>query len=907
MAPAASAAGAEDLARYRAKRDGGATPEPMGGRPEVAAPAVRVFVVHEHRATRRHWDLRLEVDGVLLSWAVPHGPSMDPDEKRLAVKVEAHPIEYTTFEAVIPPGNYGAGPMIVWDRGRFVPVGDPAVGLQDGEIKFELYGYKLRGAFTLVRTGGRKIGGRGAGNGNEWLLIKKRDAWTDAHLASGRPLPDTSVLSGVTADELADGAVRIADLRRELAGLGLPPAPPVGTELRPMLCEVAPAPFSHPDWLFELKYDGYRLLARGGSGHGALQYRSGRPADRFPELAAAIRALPCPDVILDGEVVVLDTEGAPSFQLLQQRAQLRRAADLARMSAVLPVTYFAFDMLACDGHDLRTLPLRTRKAFLQRLMPAAGPLRYAEHIDEIGTPFFAQVQARGLEGLIGKLADSPYRGRRSGDWLKIKVDPTADFAICGYTPPKGSRSGLGALHLCVRTGDGWVWAGKVGTGLDDKLLAELRRALDAGPPWTPTFPLPEDAADARWCAPTLVCEVRYREWPEGHAVRLPVFVRLRDDKLVTECTMPARRVAVTGGVGERDAETETDARADEPPAPPPISSDTTPRDIKITNRDKVFFPAIGDRTAITKGELVDYYRAAAPYMLPYLRDRPAVLTRFPDGIDGPSFYQKDMPEWTPPWLRTTAQWSEHSQREVHYLLIDDADGLAYLANLGSIPIHVWSSRTVDLGRPDWSIIDLDPKNAPQEDVVPLALAIHALCDELGLPNYVKTSGQTGLHVLIPLGGQCTHEQARHLAYVLSMVIEREHFAMATTNKNPASRAGKVYLDWGQNAHGQLLVAPLVVRPVPTANVSMPLQWHEVVPGLQASQFTLRNALDRMAAFAAAGGDPLRPVLTERADLATALTRLGERLGAPARAPGDAPPAATPPKTIGSTRSRWKRR
>ncbi len=885
---------AEDLARYRAKRDGAATPEPMGARPEVAAPTMRVFVVHEHRATRRHWDLRLEVDGVLLSWAVPHGPTMDPDEKRLAVKVEAHPLEYTTFEAVIPPGNYGAGPMIVWDRGRFLPVGDPADGLRAGEIKFELAGYKLRGAFTLVRTGGRRRGGRTTGD-NEWLLIKKRDGWAEAFLAGGKPLPDTSVLSGVTADELAAGAARIAGLRAELATLGLPPAPT--TAIAPMLCETAPKPFSDPAWIFELKYDGYRLLASGGAGQAALRYRSGRAADRFPELAAALRALPCPGVVLDGEVVVLEEGGTPSFQLLQQRAQLSRASDLARMSAALPVTYFAFDLLACDGHDLRALPLVQRKALLARLVPAAGPLRYADHVESVGEALFAQVIARGVEGVIAKLANSPYRSKRSADWQKVKVDPTADFAICGYTTPRGGRTGLGALHLCAWGDGGWVYAGKVGTGLDDTLLGELRTALDAAPVWTPTFAVPDDVDAARWVAPALACEVRYREWPEDHHVRLPVFVRMRADKPVGECVMPTRRPeAVVAGA----------AAPDEPPAPPPLTSATTPRDLRETNRDKIYWPAQGGVAAITKGELIDYYRAAAPYMLPYLIDRPAVLTRFPDGIDGPSFYQKDMPDWTPPWLRTTAQWSESSQREVHYLLIDDADGLAYLANLGSIPIHVWSSRVPDLARPDWTIIDLDPKNAPREDVVPLALAIHALCEELGLPNYVKTSGQTGLHVLIPLGGQCTHEQARHLAYVLAMVIEREHPTMATTHKNPAARGGKVYLDWGQNAHGQLLVAPLVVRPVPTANVSMPLEWHEVVPGLQASQFTLRNALDRMAAFDRAGGDPLRPVLTERADLATALARLGERLGAPA-VPSGVVSTATPPTPVSATRSRWRKR
>jgi bifunctional non-homologous end joining protein LigD len=291
-------------------------------------------------------------------------------------------------------------------------------------------------------------------------------------------------------------------------------------------------------------------------------------------------------------------------------------------------------------------------------------------------------------------------------------------------------------------------------------------------------------------------------------------------------------------------------------------------DVELSNVDKVLFPKSG----ITKGELIDYYRAIAPYALPYLKDRPTVLDRYPDGIDGDRFYQKDMPDWIPPWLRTTTLWSEHSQREIHYVLIDDADGLAFVANLASIPIHCWASRVGALERPDWTIVDLDPKNAPKEWVVPLALAIHELCEAIGLPNYVKTSGQSGLHILIPLAGQCTFDQARTLAYLIGLVIERKHPDMATTARNPAARGGRVYLDWGQNAHGQLLVAPYSVRPVATAPVSMPLVWDEVVPGLDARRWTIRNALERVAAWP---GDPCLPVLEVRPDLAAVLDKLGQ--------------------------------
>jgi bifunctional non-homologous end joining protein LigD len=843
------AADDDGLDRYRAKRTGGATPEPMASTP-AAGRGPRMFVIHQHDATRMHWDLRLEIDGVLCSWAVPKPPSMDPDDKRLAVKVENHPLEYVHFEAVIPDGNYGAGPMIAWDRGLFRPLIDPAQGMIDGEIKFELYGYKLRGGFTLVHTGkGRR--GRSSGRGsNDWLLIKKRDDATSQFLAGGAPLSAASVLSGLTVEELAAGAPAQRQVIAELAGLGAPRRDLKLAGLELMLCHTADAPFSSDEWVFELKYDGFRMASTGGAGHAELRYRSGQdPTLRYPELTSALRALPVPGLVLDGEIVMLDAEGKPDFHRLASRAQLHRTSEIQRAALATPVTYMIFDLLGAAGHDLRALPLLVRKSLLARILPAIGPLKLAEHIPVQGEALLAQVVARGLEGVVGKRAASPYKATRSKDWLKIKADPEADFAVCGYTAPKRSRAGFGALHLCVRHDERWIWAGKVGSGLDDALLNQLKAELDAKPTWKPTFPRPEGATDVRWIEPELVVQVRYREWPEGLSLRFPVFERLRRDKRAVDCVMVARRT------GEEPEAAQVEVEIDAPV-----------RELRLSNPKKLYWKADG----ITKGDLIAYYRAIAPYILPYLADRPTVLTRYPDGIDGEMFYQKDMPDWVPPWLRTTTLWSEHSQREIHYVLIDDADGLAFVANLGSIPIHAWASRIANLEKPDWTIVDLDPKNAPREHVVPLALAIHELCEAAGLPNYVKTSGQTGLHVLIPLGGQCTFDQARMLAYLIGQLVERRHPDMATTARNPAARHGRVYLDWGQNAHGQLLVAPYSVRPVAGAPVSMPLTWDEVVPSLDARQFHLRNALDRVTSWA---GDPCLPVLTERPDLAAALTRL----------------------------------
>ncbi|HLL25625.1 MAG TPA: non-homologous end-joining DNA ligase, partial [Kofleriaceae bacterium] len=526
------------LEAYRAKRVAGVTPEPMASTPSVGR-GPRMFVVHQHDATRMHWDLRLEIDGILCSWAVPKEPSMDPDDKRLAVKVENHPLEYVHFEAVIPPGNYGAGAMIAWDRGLFRPLIDPAQGLLDGEIKFELYGYKLRGAFTLVHTGKGKRGKESGRGSDHWLLIKKRD---EHAVAPGQELSPASVLSGLTIDELAEGAPAHQRVLAELAELAPPRRAVLPGSFEPMLCHTADAPFSSNDWIFELKYDGFRMLAFGGAGAASLRYRSSQdPTARYPELTSAIRALPIRDLVLDGEIVMFDGDGKPDFHKLSFRGQMHKVSEVQRAAMSAPVTFVVFDLLAAGGYDLRGLPLIVRKSFLQRILPKVGPLRYADHVPMQGEALLQQVVARGLEGVVAKRAASPYKSSRSKDWLKMKADPEADFAVCGYTAPKNTRSGFGALHLCVWVDERWVWAGKVGSGFDDKQLLELKRVLDKKPTWKPTFPRPEASSDARWIEPELVVQVRYREWPVDSSLRFPVFERLRPDKTARECEMPIRR------------------------------------------------------------------------------------------------------------------------------------------------------------------------------------------------------------------------------------------------------------------------------------------------------------------------------------------------------------------------------
>jgi bifunctional non-homologous end joining protein LigD len=830
------------LRAYRAKRDADRTPEPFGA---DRADRPGLFVVQQHAARRLHYDLRLEWRGVLLSWAVPRGPSLDPTEKRLAVQVEDHPVEYADFEGVIPEGNYGAGAVIVWDLGRWRPAEDPDEGLQQGKLLFDLEGYKLRGRFTLVRTGGRKKPA-----GRDWLLIKKPDAFASDAVD---PHADVSVLSGLTVDERRDGSPRLAGLARAIEKSGAPHREFSASALSPMLAERIDAPFSDPDWLFEVKYDGYRMIGAQEGGAGLLFTRNGRPAaNRFPEIARALAALPLERVILDGEVALTDAEGRPSFARLQQRAALSSPSEIQSAMIANPVSYFAFDLLAFGAHDLRDVPLRTRKEWLAQLVPPRGPLRLAPWFAARGEAVYAEIRARRLEGMVAKRLDSPYRSGRSPLWKKLRLLASDDFVIVGYTAARGGRSGFGALHLASHVNGELRYFGRVGSGFRDEELISLRAALDALVRPTPACvgAVPQTRGNV-WVEPRLVGEVSFTEVTRAGSLRHPLWIGLREDKEPSEC----------GREGLEAAEVE-------PPIEPVEQTGAVERAVPFTNLEKVFWP---DDDA-TKGDLIDYYRRIAPWLLAYLRDRPLVMTRYPDGIAGKSFFQKDAPAWVPDWVRTEQMWSEHAEREVNYFVCDDLESLLYVINMGTIPLHVWSSRVADLQHPDWCILDLDPKGAPFRDVVAIANEIRAICRELALPAFPKTSGSSGLHVLIPLGGQLTFEQCRMLAELLARLVVQRRPEIATIARNVRAREGKVYVDFLQNGHGRLLVAPFSVRPLPSAPVSMPLRWSEVNGRLDPRRYTIRNAVARMRRL---DSDPLTPVLARAPDLAGALARLAD--------------------------------
>ena len=596
--------------------------------------------------------------------------------------------------------------------------------------------------------------------------------------------------------------------------------------------------FDRKGWAFEFKYDGYRLFAEKSPDGVRLLSRNALPlTEQFPDIANAVGMLPYRQLLIDGELVVNDATGRPSFSALQARAALSSRSQIVTAGRHEPATFYAFDLIEAMHRDLRALTLIDRKKLLASVLPSTGPVRYSQHVLTKGRAAFSAAKHLGIEGIVGKRAASHYHGGRSADWVKVRTRRTGDFVVVGWTAQRSNRRALGALMLAEYRGGELTPVGRVGSGLSgalrDDVEAQLRKLPESDP-------LNDDAG--HWVKPKLVCEVAFREYTAAGHLRQPVFVRMRTDKREDECI----------------------SQFDEPIRAPRINVDE--HRVIISHPDKVFYPELG----LTKGDLVDYYDAIAPWLLPYLEDRPVVLTRFPDGIHGKSFYQRDAPAFVPEWIRRETLWSESAEREVNYFIVDDAASLRYLINLGTIPIHTWHCRVGDLAHPDWCVLDLDPKDAPFASVISVARAIHELALEVELPAYLKTSGASGLHVLIPLANQLTHEHARTLAHVLARIIIDRYPKIATIVRSVRRREQKVYIDYLQNGHGRLLVAPFSARAEPSAGVSMPLRWEELTSRLRNDKFTISNAPRRMSVRK---DDPWGGLLSDRADLTRTLAKL----------------------------------
>jgi bifunctional non-homologous end joining protein LigD len=631
----------------------------------------------------------------------------------------------------------------------------------------------------------------------------------------------------------------------------------VAADVDMMLAEVYPHPFSRAGWIFEIKLDGYRLVAGKAGGKITVLSRNGNEMrDAFPGIAEALKRLPAEHIVLDGEVVAMDEKGRPSFQRLQQRGT----------PAGGTTTFFVFDLLGYGDADLRPLPLLRRKALLRQAIPADSPIKYLDHFEGQGEALYEHAVKLGLEGIVAKREECPYRGGRSPHWRKIRADRTDDFIVVGFTPAKGTRQGFGALLAGQYVGGRLVFAGRAGTGFNAKQLTEVRTKLDKLARKTPPCdgPVPPGATESllpitgvpdfkvsNWVDPKLVCEIRFKELTDEGYLRQPAFLRFRDDKKPEECIR----------------QQPSSLPADEP-APEVLPTRLAKRAnvARISNRDKIFWPEDG----YTKGDLVDYYQAISPWLMPYLERRPVVLTRYPDGIQGKNFFQKDAPDYAPEWVRTERMWSEYARRDIDYFVVDSVEALLYLANMAAIPLHIWASRLPDIGHPDWCSLDLDPKDAPFSHVVDVAQAAEDLCRRLKLPAFIKTTGSSGLHVMIPLARQFTHDEARSLAEVLAQAVVKRLPKISTTARALSKRGGKVYVDALQNGHGKLLVAPFSVRPIPGAPVSMPLLWSEVNHQLQIRAFTIKNAVARMKQLKQ---DPLIDILETKPDLAGALATL----------------------------------
>ncbi|MGA7870577.1 MAG: DNA ligase D [Candidatus Binatus sp.] len=874
------------LSKYRSKRSAEHTPEPFGR--EVPGPVPTTggtFVVQKHAARRLHYDFRLEMEGVLRSWAVPKGPSLNPADKHLAVAVEDHPLEYGDFEGVIPPGNYGAGSVIVWDRGVYDvidPPGDAAEAVRNGKIDLNLHGFKLNGAFTLVRTGGRR--NSGTNDQRNWLLIKKRDQYaTTDDVLEAHP---RSVLSGLTIEELAGAPAAERRVADKLARQHLPE---LGSKLRhsdfPLtLAKTVDESFDNDKWLFEIKYDGVRVLAIREGENTHLYARSGTDiTNRYPEVVLALNSIALDRFVLDGEIVAPDERGRPSFQLLQRRMHVNNARQIARLSLAVPVAYYVFDLLGFDRFDTRTLPLEERKRLLRELLHGEGPVRYCDHVIGRGRDFYAAISEHELEGVVAKLRAAPYRGTRTGDWLKIKRPLTEHFVIGGYSDPDGTRTHFGALLLGQYDSAGALrYTDKVGTGFNQDTLRKIHtmlaeRAQSASPFRKPAAGEPTPEKGAHFVRPELVCNVRFTEWTDSGGIRQPSFMGMAEDVDPRDCIYdgPGVRSDAPDDIENEEAPGPAqnggaDVKARKGRAKAATPSALEPK-ASVTNPEKVFWPADG----YTKGDLVAYYRAISKWMLPYLKDRPVMLTRFPDGIEGKMFYQKDAPAFVPRWIRTERIYSEDSQREISYFILDSEEALAYVANLAAITIHIWSSRIVHLERPDWLLFDIDPKGSTTRHAVEVAREVGAVLREVGLEPCLKTSGQMGLHVVVGLAPKYTYEQAKMFSELVSQVVVNRIPKIATINRNARSRNGRVYIDYLQLGHGKTIAAPFSVRPMPGAPVSAPMTWKELKPSLDPAVYNIKTVPPRMSRMKR---DPFLDAIEKHATLEDALPHLETLLG-----------------------------
>ncbi len=805
---------------YAGKRQFGRTPEPVAS---GAGGNGREFVVQKHAARRLHYDLRLEMDGVLKSWAVTKGPSLTVGEKRLAVRTEDHPVQYLDFEGNIPKGEYGGGSMIVWDRGGWEPEGDPQKGLTKGHLAFTLEGARLNGRWHLVR-----IRPRSGEKTEPWLLIKSDDAF--GRRAGDREITDegtTSQLSGRTNEELAaagevrqDHAARatvtkarkivLPDIRK-LSGArtGLLPV-----FLEPSLASLCEKPPTGPKWVHEIKYDGYRMQARiDGRTIRLLTRKKLDWTERFRSIADALKALGLASALIDGEIVVEDASGISNFNDLQ--ADLK-AGRLDRFR------YFVFDILYCEGFDLTKAVLKDRKELLQQLLaglPAGSPIRFSEHLEVDGPTMLEHACRFGLEGIVSKRADLPNRSGRGDHWLKSKCLERQEFIILGYIPSTAASRSVGSLVLGYHDNQKLVYAGRVGTGWSQEQARVLRDELVTISATKPSFakPLPADTEKGvRWVEPRLVCEIEYRGWTGDRLLRAAAFKGLRDDKSAEEIVLEA------------------------PPKGSKSRVPPTPVGIRLTHPERILWEEAG----ITKQGLADFYVDIADWILPHVAGRPLSLLRCPSGTGAKCFFAKH------PWqgLDKRVRRVDTGDKEP-MVAVDDLKGLMSLVQAGIVEIHPWGSTVDHVGQPDRLIFDLDPgENVPWTAVIEAARDVRDRLTALGLQSFVKTSGGKGLHVVVPVEPESAWDQVKSFTKTIAATMARERPDRYVATIAKRARGARIFIDYLRNGRGATAVAAYSTRASPRASVSTPLDWDELSRGLRSDHFTVGNVLHRLSSL-----------------------------------------------------------
>ncbi|HEX5715270.1 MAG TPA: DNA ligase D [Thermoanaerobaculia bacterium] len=871
------------LQEYKRKRDFKKTPEPAG---KVAKAKGNSFVIQKHAASRLHYDFRLEMEGVLRSWAVPKGPSLDPGEKRLAVHVEDHPLDYGDFEGIIPKGEYGGGTVLLWDHGTWYPDIDPVKAYRKGHIKFRLEGEKLHGGWHLVRLQGKDE------DKENWLLFKENDEF--AVPGSGDALVQeypASVTTGLTLEEIAANPDRVWKSNREEkvtkkkapAKKALPP--PAGARKAKLPAKVAPQlatlvsdPPQGEEWIHELKLDGYRVLCELKDGTVRIITRNGKEwTDLFGPVAEAISSLPAKEALLDGEAAVLLPNGTTSFQALQN-ALGKGGKD---------IVFFAFDLLHLDGHDLRPVPLLQRKEALAALLagqPREGTIRLSDHVEGSGDAFFQHACKFGLEGIISKRGDLPYHSGRSKEWVKVKCLKRQEMVIVGFTDPERSRKGFGALHLAVNEDKELVYAGKVGTGFDSKTLLALRKRLDELERKTPAFkkaPRGAEAHRSHWVEPKLVGEVAFTEWTEDGVLRHPTFQGLREDKspdeVVREVAQPTAKIekkAVEKKAVKKPAKptakTTVKKTAKKKGDTPPLGPERDPKGVteiagvKLSNPDRVLYPDQG----LTKRELALFYERIQAWILPHLQNRPLTLVRCPSGQGKQCFYQKHVSEQFPASIKRVKV--EEGAGAEPYGALDSAAGLITLVQMGVLEIHIWGSHIDDIEKPDYVVFDLDPdEGLSWERVVEGTLKVREKLEGLGLRTWLKTTGGKGLHVCVPLVRRGEWDEVKAFTKAVVESIEDDEPGRYTSNLSKASRKGKIFIDYLRNGRGATSIGAYSTRARPGAPISTPLFWEELETDVRANTYTVRNLPERLESLDA---DPWADFLKERQSITAAMKK-----------------------------------